>query len=143
MNMSLAHRADGEKYFRYFGTYTKVPTNRTTLGVDEWGSLSVNCRDTWSERIAASKVHEARAILARSCLRHERPNGPPPSLDEVDQWLENNNSKPRKADSEKSPSGLIRDALDSGKERMAFEVVKCVRYDLEIVKRLQAELALH
>ncbi|KAH9953372.1 hypothetical protein BC827DRAFT_1159281 [Russula dissimulans] len=142
MNMSLAHTADGEKYFRYFGTYTKVPTTRTTLGVDEWRSLSIQCRDTWSERIAASKVHEARAILARASLRHERPNGPPPSLDEVDEWLENN-LNPRKGDSEKSPSCKIRAALDSGKERMAFEVVKCVRYDLEIVKKLQTELALH
>jgi len=91
-------------------------------------------------------------------IRRERPNGPAPSLDDIDQWLEDNQE-----DRRKFPIDIVRAALDSGEEvgskcqppvftsviealrrgqNIEFEVVKCVRYDLEIVKQLQEKAGL-
>jgi len=132
MSMSESTPRTGKECFRYFGTYIKVPITRTTLGVDEWCSLSFKCRNIWSRHIISSGSREKGAVLARVSIRQERPNGPPPSLDDINQWLEANSRKCRKI-----PNPVVRAALDSGEENIKFEVVKCIRYDLEIVKQLQ------
>ncbi|KAH9953373.1 hypothetical protein BC827DRAFT_1248877 [Russula dissimulans] len=111
INMSPPSAPNVECSFRYFGTYTKVPVTRTTLEADEWRSLPPRCRTLWSWRILSSTVPNVRNILARMCVRTERPNGPPPSPNEINNWLENN---PRRHEGAKQR--IVNAALDSGEE---------------------------
>jgi len=87
---SATRRPDRKTLFRYLGTYTKVPITRTTLELDEWLSLPMGCRTAWLQRLLTSTDSDIRAIHARVSIRNKRRHGPPPSLDETEEWLKNN-----------------------------------------------------
>ncbi|KAI0253226.1 hypothetical protein BJV78DRAFT_1195128 [Lactifluus subvellereus] len=136
---------------RYLGTYTRVPILRTTLGVDEWSALppSVSnldfCVHRWGtlsclmpckyRHRLASRIHclyspDGRVLHARVSLR--RRHGREPSLDEIEEWLKVNTER-RQGISQ----AAVTAAFNSGEEKMEFEVVRCVGYDVNIARKMQ------
>ncbi|KAI0299832.1 hypothetical protein BC826DRAFT_714931 [Russula brevipes] len=124
---SATRRPDATTFLQYLGTYTKVPITRTTLELDEWLSLPMGCRTAWLQRILTSTDSEIRAIHARVSIRNKRRHGPPPSLDETEEWLKNNPG--RRQGIKIVP---LRAAFESGEEKLEFEVVKFVKYDADM-----------
>jgi hypothetical protein len=73
--------------------------------------LLLQCRASWSWRIHSTKVPGVRAIHARISIRNGRPHGPPPSQDEVEEWLKNH---PERRDG--LGDGNIVNAFNKGEE---------------------------
>ncbi|KAI9511862.1 hypothetical protein F5148DRAFT_178031 [Russula earlei] len=127
--------------FRYLGTYTKVPVACNTVEVDEWHRLPQRshgppqCRNLWLNRISSVSSPDVRAIHARVAIHKKRPHGPPPSPEEIDEWLEENPG--RRNGLKWSELGA---AFNSGEEKFGFEVVRCVRFDVEVARKLKGRL---
>jgi len=114
---------------RYLGTYTKVPIVHSAVEPHEWLSLPVAFQRVWLNRILTSQG--MRAVHARVSIRKECPSGPPPSVDAINRWVEQN---PKKGQGIRF--GDIRAAFRSGEENIEFEVIKYVGYDHNIATLL-------
>ena len=71
----------------------------------------LQCRAGWTWRIISATTPDKRAVHARVCIRNSRPHGPPPSPEEINEWLESN---PRRYRGLTEP--VLMAAFDSGEE---------------------------
>ncbi|KAI0297561.1 hypothetical protein B0F90DRAFT_1738100 [Multifurca ochricompacta] len=125
-----AARADCS-LLRYSGIYTRVPLRHTALGADEWLSLSSACRNKWILRLQDGAAPHLRAIHARASLRNTLGHDPSPA--DVRRWM-------RKYKEVKTGRWLLNTAFKSGKEKLRFEVVKCVGYDVHLATIIRNEM---
>jgi len=118
--------------YRYLGEYSKHPITSTTVEGEEWLGLPIECRTAWSLRIHSSKKRNIRAIHASIDIRNARPEGPPPSQDEIEEWLDNHPGR-----REGMMKGTLINAFNRGEEKINLALVRCIRYNIEVATKLQ------
>ncbi|KAI0275194.1 hypothetical protein BC834DRAFT_36636 [Gloeopeniophorella convolvens] len=106
--------------FKYLGIYTRIPLPRTQLTVEEWRTLSADCRYIWSKIICGTARGDIRRVRVRIKLRKKL--GREPSSGEVDSLLRNDGeANLQYAD--------VTAAFNRGEERMQMAGIRCVGYD--------------
>ncbi|KAI9444564.1 hypothetical protein H4582DRAFT_1909780 [Lactarius indigo] len=124
---------------QYCGIYTKI---------DEWYALTTRVSKTstsFSRHLSHSNVSQCRhkllnqlqrskvgVVHARCTLRKRLGSDPPPA--EIQEWIQKH-----RQGSEVMEHNALQDAFDSGTEKLGFEVIRCVGYDMQLAELIQRE----
>ncbi|KAI9453553.1 hypothetical protein BJY52DRAFT_1288610 [Lactarius psammicola] len=113
---------------RYYGIYT-VYSPYVEIQIDDWYSLPKQCRNRLLRQLGVSKVG---ALHARCNLRKRLGTASIPSPAEIDEWVRSFDRG-----SEVREYGALRHSFDSGMEKLGFEVIRCVGYDVKFAELIQ------